>query len=228
MTNTKKDTPAPVEPQYSSYDLMTPRVVRPICNISSRGRTPNGEPNPVDVHIGKRIRMRREMLGLSQEKLSKMLGITFQQVQKYERGMNRIGGSRLWDISRILDVEIGFFYEEMDTNTRQNSPRHYILNVKKLKDEEKEITAYDPMTCRLNCKMITLLERINNRKAAKSLYMLAASLASSTLESDKSLKMAKLFDENERQKNKLKQKQLGEAKKNKKATRVGDSYEEDA
>ena len=116
----------------------------------------------------------------------------------------------------------------MDTNTRQNSPRHYILNVKKIKDEEKEITAYDPMTCRLNCKMITLLERINNRKAAKSLYMLAASLASSTLESDKSLKMAKLFDENERQKNKLKQKQLGEAKKNKKATRVGDSYEEDA
>lgn len=228
MTNTKKDTPAPVEPQYSSYDLMTPRVVRPICTISSRGRTPNGEPNPVDVHIGKRIRMRREMLGLSQEKLSKMLGITFQQVQKYERGMNRIGGSRLWDISRILDVEIGFFYEEMDTNTRQNSPRHYILNVKKLKDEEKEITAYDPMTCRLNCKMITLLERINNRKAAKSLYMLAASLASSTLESDKSLKMAKLFDENERQKNKLKQKQLSEAKKNKKATRVGDSYEEDA
>lgn len=228
MTNTKKDTPAPVEPQYSSYDLMTPRVVRPICTISSRGRTPNGEPNPVDVHIAKRIRMRREMLGLSQEKLSKMLGITFQQVQKYERGMNRIGGSRLWDISRILDVEIGFFYEEMDTNTRQNSPRHYILNVKKLKDEEKEITAYDPMTCRLNCKMITLLERINNRKAAKSLYMLAASLASSTLESDKSLKMAKLFDENERQKNKLKQKQLGEAKKNKKATRVGDSYEEDA
>lgn len=228
MTNTKKDTPAPVEPQYSSYDLMTPRVVRPICTISSRGRTPNGEPNPVDVHIGKRIRMRREMLGLSQEKLSKMLGITFQQVQKYERGMNRIGGSRLWDISRILDVEIGFFYEEMDTNTRQNSPRHYILNVKKIKDEEKEITAYDPMTCRLNCKMITLLERINNRKAAKSLYMLAASLASSTLESDKSLKMAKLFDENERQKDKLKQKQLGEAKKNKKATRVGDSYEEDA
>ncbi len=228
MTNTKKDTPAPVEPQYSSYDLMTPRVVRPICTISSRGRTPNGEPNPVDVHIGKRIRMRREMLGLSQEKLSKMLGITFQQVQKYERGMNRIGGSRLWDISRILDVEIGFFYEEMDTNTRQNSPRHYILNVKKIKDEEKEITAYDPMTCRLNCKMITLLERINNRKAAKSLYMLAASLASSTLESDKSLKMAKLFDENERQKNKLKQKQLSEAKKNKKATRVGDSYEEDA
>lgn len=84
------------------------------------------------------------------------------------------------------------------------------------------------MTCRLNCKMITLLERINNRKAAKSLYMLAASMASSNLESDKSLKMAKLFDENERQKNKLKQKQLSKAKKNKKATRVGDSYEEDA
>lgn len=60
----------------------------------SRGRTLNGEPNPIDVYIGQRIRVRRQLLGLSQEALAKKIGITFQQVQKYERGMNRIGASR--------------------------------------------------------------------------------------------------------------------------------------
>ena len=59
-----------------------------IVKKSSRGRTPTGEPNPIDVHVGNRIRLRRTLLGLSQEKLASLLGLTFQQVQKYERGMN--------------------------------------------------------------------------------------------------------------------------------------------
>ena len=75
---------------------------------SSRGRTPLGEPNPIDVHVGHRIRLRRTLLGLSQEKLASLLGLTFQQVQKYERGMNRVGASRLWDISKVLEVPINF------------------------------------------------------------------------------------------------------------------------
>ena len=64
---------------------------------SSRGRMPSGKPNPVDVHVGSRVRLRRTLLGMSQEKLGEALGLTFQQVQKYERGANRIGASRLWD-----------------------------------------------------------------------------------------------------------------------------------
>lgn len=75
---------------------------------SSRGRTPTGQPNPIDVHVGNRIRLRRTLLGLSQEKMASLLGLTFQQVQKYERGMNRVGASRLWDIGKVLDVPIGF------------------------------------------------------------------------------------------------------------------------
>tara|TARA_R110000787_G_scaffold25998_6_gene72801 strand:+ start:904 stop:1275 length:372 start_codon:yes stop_codon:yes gene_type:complete len=67
----------------------------------------------VDIHVGSRIRMRRTLLGLSQEKLGDALGLTFQQVQKYERGANRVGSSRLYEISRILDVPISFFFEEM-------------------------------------------------------------------------------------------------------------------
>lgn len=68
-------------------------------------------PDPIDVHVGGRIRLRRTLLGMSQEKLSEALGITFQQVQKYESGSNRVGASRLFNISRALGVPVSFFYE---------------------------------------------------------------------------------------------------------------------
>ena len=68
-------------------------------------------PNPVDRHVGSRVRMRRMMLGMSQEKLGNSLGLTFQQVQKYEKGTNRIGASRLQQISHILQVPVSFFFE---------------------------------------------------------------------------------------------------------------------
>ncbi len=69
-------------------------------------------PNPVDRHVGSRVRMRRMMLSMSQEKLGDALGLTFQQVQKYEKGTNRIGASRLQQISNILQVPIAFFFED--------------------------------------------------------------------------------------------------------------------
>jgi transcriptional regulator with XRE-family HTH domain len=68
-------------------------------------------PNPIDKHVGSRVRMRRMMLGMSQEKLGDALGLTFQQVQKYEKGTNRIGASRLQHISQILQVPVSFFFE---------------------------------------------------------------------------------------------------------------------
>ncbi len=70
-------------------------------------------PSPIDVHVGSRVRLRRTLLGMSQEKLGEALGLTFQQVQKYERGVNRIGASRLFDLARVLDVPIGFFFDDM-------------------------------------------------------------------------------------------------------------------
>jgi transcriptional regulator with XRE-family HTH domain len=80
---------------------------------------PGGRPeresrsSPIDVHVGARIRLRRTMMGMSQERLGEALGLTFQQVQKYERGVNRVGASRLFDLSRILDVPISFFFDDM-------------------------------------------------------------------------------------------------------------------
>lgn len=70
------------------------------------------KPNPIDIHVGSRLRMRRNMLGISQEKLGDRLGITFQQIQKYEKGTNRVGASRLQAISSILGVPVSFFFED--------------------------------------------------------------------------------------------------------------------
>ncbi|MDT7952677.1 MAG: helix-turn-helix transcriptional regulator [Acetobacteraceae bacterium] len=69
--------------------------------------------SPIDVHVGARIRLRRTLMGMSQERLGEALGLTFQQVQKYERGVNRVGASRLFDLSRVLDVPISFFFDDM-------------------------------------------------------------------------------------------------------------------
>ena len=71
-------------------------------------------PNPVDQHVGSRVRMRRVLLGMSQEKLAESLGLTFQQVQKYEKGTNRIGASRLQEISNALQVAPSFFFEGLN------------------------------------------------------------------------------------------------------------------
>ena len=82
-----------------------------------RRRPKLDHPNPIDVHVGSRVRLRRTLLGLSQEKLGEAIGLTFQQVQKYERGTNRIGASRLWELSAVLEVPVQFFFGEMAPET---------------------------------------------------------------------------------------------------------------
>ena len=77
--------------------------------------------SPIDVHVGTRVRLRRTLLGMSQEKLGEALGLTFQQIQKYERGVNRIGASRLFDLARVLDVPIGFFFDDMSPELGGNA-----------------------------------------------------------------------------------------------------------
>ena len=77
-------------------------------------------PHPVDVHVGKRIRHRRWLVGMTQQQLAEIVGIKFQQIQKYETGANRVSASRLWDIADALDVEVSFFFEGLET---ENSER---------------------------------------------------------------------------------------------------------
>jgi transcriptional regulator with XRE-family HTH domain len=76
------------------------------------------KPNPVDVHVGSRVRYRRMIVGMSQEKLGEKMNLTFQQIQKYEKGTNRIGASRLFSLSRILEVPVGYFFEDAFADPR--------------------------------------------------------------------------------------------------------------
>ncbi len=81
------------------------------------------KPHPVDVHVGARIRLRRNTLGMSQQKLASALGITFQQVQKYERGTNRVGASRLWHIAQLMKTPVAFFFEDAPGDPSPEQPR---------------------------------------------------------------------------------------------------------
>ena len=130
-----------------------------------RGRLPDGTANPIDIYVGNRIRLRRTLLGLSQEKLAEMLGITFQQVQKYEKGMNRIGASRLWDMSNILDVPVSFFFSGLTKEETDKSPA--ALNG--LKIEKEQADASDPLTDNGTIEMITAFNKIKNPELKEGL-----------------------------------------------------------
>ena len=154
-----------------------------ISRKACRGRTPTGQPNPIDVHVGNRIRLRRTLLGLSQEKLASLLGLTFQQVQKYEKGMNRVGASRLWDISKVLEAPISFFYEDMDKEVASQSPRTFSLGSDadlSLAEDETDFNA-DPMLRQETIELVKAYYKIPNRKAARYLFDLIVTMSKSAV-----------------------------------------------
>ena len=131
-----------------------------------------GKPNPIDVHVGNRLRLRRTLLGMSQQKVGEALGLTFQQVQKYERGTNRIGASRLWDLAGVLDCPVSFFFEEMDERTAGASPRNW-------NGETADIVLRqdDPMNRRETLELVRAYYRIRGYHVRRRIYELAKSLA---------------------------------------------------
>lgn len=94
-----------------------------------------GQPNPVDIYVGSRLKLRRLILGISQKKMAEKLGITFQQVQKYENGINRISASRLWDISKLLKVQVEYFFDGMNESIQAQSPRSLRKNTIRSRQE---------------------------------------------------------------------------------------------
>ncbi len=94
--------------------------------MARRSTTKDG-PHPIDVQVGSRVRLRRTLSGLSQTQLGEKLGITFQQIQKYERGINRVSASRLYQMSRILDVPVSFFFHDLDEGAGARSPDDILL-----------------------------------------------------------------------------------------------------
>lgn len=142
-----------------------------VSRRASRGRTPSGKPNPIDVHVGARVRLRRTLLGMSQEKLGEALGLTFQQVQKYERGANRIGASRLYDLSRVLDVPIAYFYEDMGDDVIAASPRHMVVATEDPPDMESGL-----MVQRETLDLVRAYYRIRDPEVRKQVHDLAQAL----------------------------------------------------
>ncbi len=138
------------------------------------GRRPSrrkgGEPNPIDVHVGSRVRLRRNMLGLSQEKLGEAIGLTFQQVQKYERGANRIGASRLHDLSRVLDVPVSFFFDDMD-------PVRAPAIAGGFAEPPAEAFQSDPLRRRETVELVNAYYRIGDPLVRRRLFDLAKVLA---------------------------------------------------
>ena len=134
------------------------------------GRRKSDQPNPIDVHVGARVRLRRNMLGLSQEKLGEHLGLTFQQVQKYERGANRIGASRLHEISVVLGVPVSFFYDDTD-------PVHAPAIPPGFAETPQEGFDSDPLRRRETRELIDAYYDIEDAAVRRRLFDLAKSLA---------------------------------------------------
>jgi transcriptional regulator with XRE-family HTH domain len=134
-----------------------------------RRRVKADKPNPVDVHVGARVRLRRTLLGMSQEKLGEAIGLTFQQVQKYERGANRIGASRLFDLSRVLDVPIAYFFEELG-----GEPSREVMSL-----GEAPVAAYQagPLIKRETLELVRAYLRIHDTQVRRRLFDLTKAIA---------------------------------------------------
>jgi len=132
-------------------------------------------PNPIDVHVGQRIRQRRTLLGMSQEKLAEAIGLTFQQVQKYERGRNRVSSSRLFDLTRILDVPISYFFEEMGAGVADKSPSRLMgVSASKM---QKATAEPDPLAKRESLELVRAYYKIVEPRVRKRMFELTKAIA---------------------------------------------------
>jgi transcriptional regulator with XRE-family HTH domain len=128
-------------------------------------------PNPTDKHVGSRVRMRRKMLAMSQEKLGAALGLAFQQVQKYEKGTNRIGASRLQQMSHILQVPVAFFFEGAPNTSAPRDSNESALSVVQIDDF---ISDSDGL------RLIGAFMRIDNAAVRRRIVMLVQEIAGDT------------------------------------------------
>ena len=150
--------PGPSEPSEPRYEKMPP-----------------GVPSLIDLHVGKRLRQRRSLLGMSQEKLAEGVGITFQQIQKYERGSNRIGASRLYQFSIILGVSVSYFFEEMPDDPQADGQP----TAAGMSDQSQASFATDIMARRETLELVRAYYRIADPEVRKRILELARSLGTS-------------------------------------------------
>ncbi len=134
-----------------------------------------GVPNPVDVHVGARLRQRRTLLGMNQTVLGDATGLTFQQIQKYENGKNRISASRLFNLSRLLDVPVQYFFDDMPTAVAASSPAQGGGKAKKPPSYEPE-----PMAKRETLGLVRAYYKIRDPELRKRLRELVKAIGAGT------------------------------------------------
>lgn len=132
-------------------------------------------PGPVDVHVGSRVRLRRTLLGMSQDTLAQALGFTFQQVQKYERGANRMGSSRLMHISQILEVPVAFFFDQMRGAVAEGAGGM---------SEEGEVYDNSQMLRRETLELVRAYYRIGDANLRAKLHTLLIAIADAQFDDD--------------------------------------------
>ncbi len=135
-------------------------------------RRGKGKPSPVDVHVGARMRQRRTLLGMNQTKLGDALGLSYQQVQKYESGANRMGASRLYDLSQIFDVPVEFFFEEMPAEVAASS-----LAQKRRKAKAPPSYERDPLAKRETLQLVRAYYKLTDPQVRKRLREMAKAAA---------------------------------------------------
>lgn len=136
-------------------------------------KPPPGTPHPVDLHVGGRIKLRRNFLGMSQEKLGKAIGLTFQQVQKYEKGTNRVGASRLFELSQVLGVPVSYFFEGVPSEPNTGDTA-----------QAQEAGESDPLARRETIDLIRAYYSIENPAVRRRFLDLVRSMATSDAADD--------------------------------------------
>ena len=135
-----------------------------------------GIPSPVDVHVGARLRQRRTLLGMNQTNLGDAIGVSFQQMQKYENGANRISASRLFDLSRVLDVPIEYFFDDMPLEFAASSP------ATEKRRRVKELPSYkpNPMAKRETLELVRAYYKITDPQIRKRLFEMTKAIATAS------------------------------------------------
>lgn len=142
----------------------------PRLNHARREKEFLDEPDPVDIHVGGRVRLRRTLLGLSQDKLARAIGVSFQQLQKYERGTNRISASRLYALSKVLGVGISWFFEDAPSTAKRRAAATEARAIANEPGVEQ-----DPMTANETVKLVRAYYMIEDPKVRKKiLHMVRA------------------------------------------------------
>ena len=130
------------------------------------------KPNPIDIHVGSRVRLRRMLLSMSQEKLGQQMGLTFQQIQKYEKGTNRIGASRLYHISQLLEVPVQFFFDDAPLAAGQTE------GMAGMSEPKMENFLYEFISTRDGLELIRAFVSIQDPKIRKRVVDLVRTLSS--------------------------------------------------